>query len=132
VATYRREFRPSAQLAAPYVIAGVNVVAADTDDLAQEHLTAVRRARVARFVERGAELTDEQADAILASPQGRHLETMMRYTAVGTPHLVTRYLDEFATHAGADELIVVHAGPTVDARLRSLDLLADASGLAAA
>ena len=129
VATYRREFRPSAQLAAPYVLAGVNVVAADTDDLAQEHLTAVRRARVARFVERGAELTDEQADAILASPQGRHLETMMRYTAVGTPHLVTRYLDEFAAHAGADELIVVHAGPTIDARLRSLDLLADASGL---
>ena len=54
---------------------------------------------------------------------------MMRYTAVGTPHLVARYLDEFATHADADELIVVHAGPTVEARLHSLDLLADASGL---
>ena len=30
VATYRREFKPSAQLGAPYVIAGVNVIAADT------------------------------------------------------------------------------------------------------
>ena len=32
VATYRREFRPSAQLPEPYVIAGVNVLAADTED----------------------------------------------------------------------------------------------------
>ena len=30
VAAYRRDFRPSAQLAEPYVIAGVNVIAADT------------------------------------------------------------------------------------------------------
>jgi luciferase family oxidoreductase group 1 len=129
VATYRREFRASVQLAAPYVIAGVNVIAADTDAAAQEHLVAVRRARIARFVERGAQLTDDQADAILASPQGRHLAAMMRYTAVGTPDMVKQYLDQFATHAAADELIVVHAGPTVDDRLRSLDLLADVSGL---
>ena len=128
VATYRREFRPSAQLDAPYVIAGVNVIAADTDDEAQEHLVAVRRARVARFVERGAELTDAQADAVLASPQGRHLATMMRYTAVGIPDLVKRYLDEFAIHADADELIVVPAGPTAAARLRAVDLVADVAG----
>ena len=32
VATYRREFHPSEQLDQPYVIAGVNVIAADTDD----------------------------------------------------------------------------------------------------
>src|SRR5689334_21117695 len=88
VATYRREFRPSAQLDAPYVLAGVNVLVADTDAAAQEQLVAVRRARVARFVERGVTLTDEQADAVLASPQGRHLATMMRYTAVGVPELV--------------------------------------------
>src|SRR3954470_16149914 len=129
VATYRREFRPSAQLVEPYVMAGVNVVAADTDDLAQEHLTAVRRARVARFVERGAQLTDEQADAILASPQGRHLATMMRYTAVGVPELVRRYLDEFTAHADADELVVVPAGPTAADRLHSIDLLAGVAGL---
>lgn len=129
VATYRREFRPSEQLDAPYVIAGVNVIAADTDAAAQEHLVAVRRARVARFVERGAELTDAQADTILASPQGRHLATMMRYTAVGIPELVKRYLDEFATHADADELIMVHAGPTAATRLRSIDLVADVAGL---
>jgi luciferase family oxidoreductase group 1 len=129
VATYRREFRPSAQLDAPYVLAGVNVIAADTDATAQEHLITVRRARVARFVERGAQLTDEQADEVLASPQGRQLAAMMRYSAVGTPTIVKAYLDDFATRADADELIVVHAGPTREDRLRSVDLLADVAGL---
>ena len=129
VATYRREFRPSAQLDAPYVMAGVNVIVAETDAAAQEQLVAVRRARVARFVERGVALTDEQADAVLASPQGRHLTTMMRYTAVGIPDLVRRYLDDFTAHADADELVVVPAGPTAADRLHSIGLLAGVAGL---
>jgi luciferase family oxidoreductase group 1 len=129
VATYRREFRPSAQLDAPYVMAGVNVIVADTDAAAQEQLVAVRRARVARFVERGVTLTDEQADAVLASPQGRHLATMMRYTAVGVPEPVRRYLEEFTAHADADELVVVAAGPSAGDRLHSIELLAGVAGL---
>src|ERR1700709_2367373 len=44
VAAYRREFRPSAQLDAPYVIAGVNVIAADSEDTAREQLRLVLRA----------------------------------------------------------------------------------------
>src|SRR5688500_20394726 len=41
VEAYRREFKPSAQLDRPYVIAGVNVIAADTTQTAQENLEAV-------------------------------------------------------------------------------------------
>src|SRR3712207_7530734 len=39
VALYRRSFRPSKQLQAPYVIAGVNVVAADTREQADRKST---------------------------------------------------------------------------------------------
>jgi luciferase family oxidoreductase group 1 len=46
VAHYRAEFRPSEQLAQPYVIAGVNAIVADTTDAAREQLQAARRARV--------------------------------------------------------------------------------------
>jgi luciferase family oxidoreductase group 1 len=126
IALYRREFRPSEQLAEPYAIAGVNVIAADTDDEAQQQWTAVRRWRVARFVAPGRDLTDDDADAILASPQGQQIAQMMHYSAVGTPERVTAYLDEFAELAGADELITAHASPTIDQRLRSVDLVADA------
>ncbi|MCU0260070.1 MAG: LLM class flavin-dependent oxidoreductase [Ilumatobacteraceae bacterium] len=132
VRIYRERFQPSEQLAEPYVMAGVNVIAADDEADALDQLHQVSRARVALLLGRGTEYTDEEADALLASPQGRHITQMMRYSAVGTPATVASYLDEFARHADADELVVVHAGPTLDARLRSIDLLADVWALAPA
>ncbi len=126
IALYRREFRPSAQLAEPYAIAGVNVITADSDDDAQQQWTTVRRWRVARFVAPGRDLTDDEADTILASPQGQQIAQMMHYSAVGTPDRVAAYIDEFGRIAGADELITAHASPTIEQRLRSVDLLADA------
>jgi luciferase family oxidoreductase group 1 len=132
VATYRAGFRPSEQLDRPHVIAGVNVIAADTEAEAQQMLERTRRSRVSRLVGRGRTFTDEEADQILASPQGRQLLQMMTYTAVGTPHVVKDYVDRFAEHADADEVITVHSAPSIEARLRSVDLLAEVTGLASA
>lgn len=129
VAVYRERFQPSEQLATPHVIAGVNVIAADTDEEAQAQLIAVRRMRAARMLARGKDLTDDEVDALLASPQGQYFLGMMRYTAVGTPEVVADYLASFAEHAGADELMAVLASPGIDARLRSLELVADVAGL---
>jgi luciferase family oxidoreductase group 1 len=129
VAAYRQEFQPSEQAKEPYVIAGVNVLAADTEaDAAAQHLR-VRRARLARMVGRGRRFSDEELDALLASPQGQAVDQMMTYTAVGTAPQVGAYLEEFTAHADADELMVVHAAPTLEQRLRSVELLADAAGL---
>jgi luciferase family oxidoreductase group 1 len=125
VAAYRREFRPSAQLDKPHVIAGVNVLAADTSAEAHEHLLAAKRRLATAIFGRGRTFTVEEADAILASPAGRRVEVMMTYAAVGTPAEVGQYIEAFAKHADADELIVVHPSPTTEARLRSLELLAD-------
>jgi luciferase family oxidoreductase group 1 len=127
IALYRREFRPSEQLREPYAIAGVNVIAADSDDEAQQQWETVRRYRIARFVAPGRDLTDDEADAILASPQGQQIAQMMHYSAVGTPEMVKAYLDEFAALAAADELITAHSSPTIEQRLRSVDLLAEAN-----
>jgi alkanesulfonate monooxygenase SsuD/methylene tetrahydromethanopterin reductase-like flavin-dependent oxidoreductase (luciferase family) len=57
---------------------------------------------------------------------------MMKYSAVGTPENVREYLDSFAKHADADELIVAHLASSVEARLRSVDLLADVNRAVAA
>jgi alkanesulfonate monooxygenase SsuD/methylene tetrahydromethanopterin reductase-like flavin-dependent oxidoreductase (luciferase family) len=130
VALYRREFKPSEQLDAPYVIAGVNVVVADSDDAANDMLHAVMRTRIKRFLVPGRKLSDDELDLVLRSPQGQHVIEMMQYTAVGTPAAVVEYLDGFAKHADADELIVVHAAPSIEGRLRSVDLVADAAALA--
>ena len=134
VEQYRSGFQPSEQLQEPYVIAGVNVIAADDDETAQRQLHLTRRARVQSLFRRGGQqrLTDEEADQVLDSPQAMHVDQMMTYTAVGTPDVVTTYLDDFADLAGADELMVVHQGDSIERRLRSLELLAMAADLAAA
>jgi luciferase family oxidoreductase group 1 len=122
VRVYRAEFRPSAQLAEPYVIAGVNVVAADTAQEAQEQFQAAKRWRVSRFLRQ--DFSDAEADAVLAAPAGQQFLRMTEYTAVGTRQEVRDYLDRFAKLADADELIVVSSAPDRRAWLRSIELVA--------
>ncbi len=84
VAAYRGEFRPSAQASAPYVIAGVNVIAADSREEAERQFQIARRARVRAFLARGRSITDDEADELLESPGGQQIAQMMTYSAVGT------------------------------------------------
>jgi luciferase family oxidoreductase group 1 len=129
VAVYRREFKPSEQLQEPYVIAGVNVVAADSAAEAQRLFLEVKRARVSLLFGGGREFSDAEADLILDSPQGQHIAQMVTYSAVGTPEVVRDYLDEFTRHADADELIVAHQSTGTEQRLRSVELVAETVGL---
>lgn len=129
VALYRRDFRPSEQLAEPYVIAGVNVVAADTLQEAQLLFRQSQRLRVSQFLGRGRAFTDAEADAVLNSPQGQQIAQMSYYSAVGSPDEVRTYLEEFAMHADADELIVASKAPGAEATLRSFELLAKVADL---
>jgi luciferase family oxidoreductase group 1 len=132
VSLYRERFQPSEQLERSYVIAGVNVVVADTTAEANSHLLYAQRRRVGRFLGRRDQVTDEQADALLDSRAGQQVLRMMEYTAVGDPPAVRSYLDDFARHADADELIVTLMSPGLDNRLRAATLLAEATELPAA
>ncbi len=126
VAAYRREFTPSAQLDEPYVIAGVNVVAADTVDAAREALQGVRRNLAVGLFGRGRTFSDEEADLLLQQGAGHHVGSMLTHTAVGTPPQVGDFLERFREQADADELIVAHQSPTTEGRLRSVELTAEA------
>ncbi|HVJ18216.1 MAG TPA: LLM class flavin-dependent oxidoreductase [Polyangiaceae bacterium] len=126
LALYRREFRPSAQLQAPYVIAGINVLAADSRAEAEEQFVRVRRMRAGLLLAPGRKLTDAEADALLATPAGLALEQMATHTALGTRDEVASTIARFAELCGADELISVHPSPTVEGRLRSVEILASA------
>jgi luciferase family oxidoreductase group 1 len=129
VAVYRRDFKPSEQLAEPYVIAGVNVIAADTAEEAQEQFLAAKRMRVSRFIGRDRTFTTEEQDMLLESPAGQQILQMTKYSAVGTPAEVKEYLDRFAEQAKADELIVVSSATDRKAWLRTLELVARAADL---
>ena len=128
-AAYRDGFRPSAQAAEPYLIAGVNVfAAADRDDAVEQRKTAYRN-RARGFIAKGSagrEYTDDEIDAFLASPNGAGLMAMTEYTATGTPGEVREYLEGFAASTGADELITAHWAERVGDRVRSVELTAAA------
>jgi luciferase family oxidoreductase group 1 len=126
VAAYRHEFRPSAQMETPHVIAGINVIAADTGAEAQAQFLAAARNRVTAMLGRGRTFTEDEADQLLGSPEGQQALHTLAFAAVGTPAEVREYVTAFARHASADELIVAHQSLTTEARLRSVELLAEA------
>jgi luciferase family oxidoreductase group 1 len=124
---YRGEFKPSAQLAEPYLIAGVGVVAAETTAAAEVQLEATRRARAKNIFSSGdRRLSDAEVDLILNSPRAAVVDEMLTYTAVGTGERTALYLDSFQEQTGADELITVHYADSVANRVRSIELLAAA------
>jgi luciferase family oxidoreductase group 1 len=124
VAVYRRDFHPSSQLQAPYVIAGMNVLAAETKAGAVEQFHQVQRTRVKILVGRGLPLTDDDADEILESPAGANIAGMAKYSAVGERDEVKDYLARFTQLSRADEVMTVHPAPTLAQRLRSIEILA--------
>jgi len=131
IVAYRAEFTPSEVLDSPYVIAGVNVLAAHTLAEAQAQLQAVRRMRAIGLYGRRIgvsplQATDQQADHLLAAGIAAHVDQMLTFTAMGPAEDVRNYLAEFAERTTADELITAHHAPGADARLRSVDLLAEA------
>ncbi len=129
VRIYRERFEPSDQLQRPHVIAGVNVIAADSDEDARASFEARRRSLIgALFGNPENPLDDLQIDALLEGPQGQQVDHLLTYTAQGRPEAVRDYLRDFHQHADADELMVVHHSGSIEGRLRSIQLLGKALG----
>lgn len=126
VTTYRETYQPSEQHPEPYVIAAVNVTAADSTEEAHDHFATVARGRVRSMAARGRTITDEQMDAIMDSPSGRQIVDMLRYTALGTGAEVKSFLDAFVKTAQADELMISLQSPDTESTSRSMEILADA------
>ncbi|MBF6618984.1 MAG: LLM class flavin-dependent oxidoreductase [Patulibacter sp.] len=124
---YHDEFQPSEQLEAPYMIASMNVFAADTEDQAKVlHATALEK--MARALSnRPVDGSDRiETEAILRSPVGRHAMRMLHFSAVGNGDQVGEQVTAFAEHAGADEVMVAMNVADLPARMRSYELLASA------
>lgn len=126
VAVYREQFQPSPQLAEPYVIAALNVIAADTDEEAQSLATSVLRSRVRALASRGLAgraIEDGDLEMLLDSPVGAQARHMLTYTATGDAGAVRAYLSWFAEHAQADELMLTNAAPGLEHRRRALEIV---------
>lgn len=123
---YRANYVPSEAHPTPYVSAGVNVVAAETDEAAEALFARTELDRVRRFLSRGREqeLTTNEASQLFDTPAATEIRGMLKYTAIGTRDRVLTELEAFAKFADVDELITVHAAPTRAEQLASVRIAA--------
>jgi luciferase family oxidoreductase group 1 len=134
IAAYHDAFRPSADLAEPYLMLGVNVVCAETDErarwLAAPGVLAFLRLRSGRP---GRYPTPEEAAEYRFTPAER--EAVRGWTSahvVGSPATVRSGLEALVAETGADELIVTTLTHDPVDRRRSYELVAEVVGLRSA
>jgi luciferase family oxidoreductase group 1 len=125
--TYRARFEPSEQLARPYAMVGVNVIAAETDAEARRLFTTVQQSFTNMF--RGARgLMPPPIDDIetyWTPAEKMQASGMLACSVVGSPETVRRGLERLIENTEADELMVASAIYDHAARLRSYEILAD-------
>jgi luciferase family oxidoreductase group 1 len=128
LAVYRRDFRPSEQLAKPHAMAGFNVFAADTDAEAELLASSQQQAFVALRTGNPRQLPPPvpgYRDSL--GPQGAAiLDHVLSCSAVGSPATVARGLAAFVERTGVDEVMVTSAIYDHDARKRSVAIAAEA------
>jgi luciferase family oxidoreductase group 1 len=129
---YRRRFQPSAALEKPYLMLGINVVAADTDEQARLLVSSLEQAFVNLRRGQPTALPAPQPgfSARLLPHERAGLDEMLRVAAIGSRASVERGLREFIARTGADELIVTAMIHDHGARLRSYEITSEiAAGL---
>ena len=111
VAAYREAFQPSVYRAEPFAGVATITLAADTAEEAE---------RLAALVPRPPQRPGEP-------PEGEGFVRRFR----GDGAAVRAFLAEKAAHTAADEIFVLNGGPTLESRLRSMELVAEGIELTA-
>jgi luciferase family oxidoreductase group 1 len=124
---YRSRFQPSARLAAPYLMLGLNVVAADTDAEARLLFSSLQQAFVNLRSGRPGKLPAPLAnyESSIEPAAKAMLDHALSCAIVGTPERVRGGLEAFIRRTGADELMVTAQVFDHEARKRSYEILAD-------
>src|SRR5690606_22708385 len=129
---YRRTFRPSPRLAKPYVMLGYNAFVAETDEAARLLFTSVQQAFVNLRTGRAGKLpapVEGYYESLDGAARGM-IDAALACSAVGAPATAKAALDAFIAQTDADELMLTSQIWDPPARVRSIELLAGATGLA--
>ncbi|MFD2907789.1 LLM class flavin-dependent oxidoreductase [Flavobacterium ardleyense] len=127
LAIYHNEFQPSKDLEKPYVLAGVNIIVADTDEEAQRLSTSLIRMIVGiltgkrDYVQPPTALTDDLKE-VMQHPQ---VYQMLKYSFIGSKATVKDQVKKFLAETNADELIAVTHIYDANERIRSYELFAE-------
>ena len=126
IAIYRRNFRPSAYLDKSYLMLGLNVVAAETDETANYLATSMQQMFIALRSGRPGPLPPpvENFEDSLDPGAKMMLQQVLSTRIAGSPETVKRELAAFVARTGADEIIATAQIYDHEARLRSFEIAA--------
>lgn len=118
VRVYRENFQASDQLQKPYVMLGVNVIAAATDQQASRLYTSLQQQFVNLFRGAPGQLQPpiERIEDYCAPAEKAGIDRALKYTFVGAAATVRRELGEFVEAFEPDELMI--GGQIYDHRAR--------------
>ena len=124
---YRSTFRPSPQLARPYVMLGFNVFAADSDEEGRRLSTSLQQAFYALRTGQPGKLRPPVEGFLDQLPMQFRLslEDIFRCSAIGSAEAVRVQTRAFIERTGADELMVTSQIFDHRARKRSFEILAE-------
>jgi luciferase family oxidoreductase group 1 len=127
IAIYRDRFEPSRQLGHPYVMLGVNVFAADTDQEARRHFTSLQQSfiNLHRGMPGQVPPPIDDIDAYCSPTEKLSVEHALVYSAVGSKRTVLRGLQSFIDATRADELMITGHFYDHTARLRSFKITSE-------
>ena len=127
---YRERFKPSAQLQAPYVMAGFNICIADTDEeaifLRSSALQSMLQLRRGMPIQLPPPV--EGFEAELTSQEQAMLQMISECSAVGSVQTASREMHDFVERTGVDELMCVCHVFDQNKRLESFRLAVEAFG----
>jgi len=107
ISIYRNNFKPSAFLQEPYVMACVNVVAADTDEEAERLSSSVKRMFLGVITGK-RELLKPAVDDIneyWGQLEKEAVEQMLYYSFIGSANTIKENLEAFVTKYGINEIM---------------------------
>jgi luciferase family oxidoreductase group 1 len=128
VQIYRAQFRPSASQHKPYVILGMHVVAADSDEEARYLWTSTQAAFINLRRGNPGPLPPPSRNPELSPFERQQLEEILSCAAVGGPDTVARDIQALVERTAADEIIAVAQIHDHAARLRSYEIAARRTG----
>lgn len=123
---YRATFRPSEQLAKPYVMLGFNIFAAPTDEEGRLLATSMMQAfaSLRRGMPRRLQPPDAAFEQTLSDAERAQLEHVLSCSAIGSPASVKKSIEDFIARTNADELILASHIYDHGARVRAYEIAA--------
>ena len=124
---YRNEFKPSENLEKPYVLAGINVIATETDREAEKLSTSLLKMILGiltgniDYLQPPVKMTEELSE-LAEHPAVRQ---MMKFSFSGSKESVKTQTREFLEKTDVDELVVVSHIYEQQARLNSYRIFSD-------